>query len=808
MIDRWAPGRKKIPGDAWAVGLIIGLTAVVTWHLFYYDAWLLQIDITNQFVPWLAYLGKRLSAGEIPGWNPYQASGAPFAADPQSGWMYFPAMLLFPFLGPIVAFKSLIGLDLLIAGLGTFAFARVMRLGILASLAAAFVVEYSVFSNNPSYCCTVRAETGAWVPLMLLGIELALRSRTWRARVLPWCLAGFALSQIYASWLGQGAVYTVFVFGSFLAYRVLFANSEERGPRRGRLIVGAATAAASGAISAGIAAAGLFPRIALSAETMIGRGNYAEIPNSLVRSPSLKALILNIIGSNNAPRGVAFGGVALVLIWFAPFIARRAYATTYFACLTVSVYILMLQNSPLHLLFYLIPKFHAIHAHNTINVSAIGAIGPAMLAGAAIESLPTWRPRRSRRFLIAAPCVGILAVPLLLGQRDLGDAEIVKLAALATTVVLFISVARSPWTARWAQAALVAMIFLLPTGVQMGSAWVGAPIPSPWRRMANLSISRMAAISKLTAGTDPGNAGEFLQEQLAINGPFRFAGYTTKIDPKASSTNYAANQGDSHVLAILTNARAMALDLYDVSAYNPSQLDRYARFINALNGTEQSYHTTYIKVNGFANHMFPLLNVRYVLVDRRLTNANAHVNQIKKGRHTVYHDKWVTVYETNAPVSPAWIVHSVTQLQPGDVLTAMKVSGFNPRTNAIVEGGQVAVGQPPAGAVESATITAYEPERITIDATAASAGLLVVSEVYESGWKAYLDGEPVEIKPTDYAFRGIALTPGHHTVEFRYEPASLRLGIWVSALTGLIIAALVGWRLASRWRNRPRPSTR
>ena len=65
-------------------------------------------------------------------------------------------MLTFPLLSVISAFKSLMGLELLISGLSMYAFARVMRLGVLAGIAAAFVFEFNLFSNNPAYCCTNR----------------------------------------------------------------------------------------------------------------------------------------------------------------------------------------------------------------------------------------------------------------------------------------------------------------------------------------------------------------------------------------------------------------------------------------------------------------------------------------------------------------------------------------------------------------------------------------------------------------------------------------------------------------------------
>jgi hypothetical protein len=381
---------------------------------------------------------------------------------------------------------------------------------------------------------------------------------------------------------------------------------------------------------------------------------------------------------------------------------------------------------------------------------------------------------------------------------------------VTVTVILFVALMVSGQAARWSQIALAAMAFVFPTGVMMASAWVGHPAPSPWQTLSSFDPKRMAAIVDLTADSAPGRAGGFLQDQVAAGEPFRFAGFSTVFPPsltppklpKGTVTTYTSNRENPYVLAILTNGRAIHLGLYDVSSYNPSQLSRYAQFINFINGRTQNYHTTYIQAKGSANKLFDLLNVRYVLVDRRMDASNSKIGDIIKDRHAVYSDPWVTVYEQDAPTTSAWIVHKAKRTTRGNVLSYMKEATFDPRTMAVVEGGKFSIKAPPAGAVDKATVTRYEPERIDIDATAASDGLLVVSEVYESGWKAYVDGKPAEIRATDYAFRGVVLTAGQHTVEFRYEPASLKWGIWISLLTGAVIAALTVWRSAVWFRRR------
>jgi hypothetical protein len=75
-----------------------------------------------------------------------------------------------------------------------------------------------------------------------------------------------------------------------------------------------------------------------------------------------------------------------------------------------------------------------------------------------------------------------------------------------------------------------------------------------------------------------------------------------------------------------------------------------------------------------------------------------------------------------------------------------------------------------------------------MDVSHAGEGLLVVSQVYSEGWEATVDGEAVEVLQADHALLGIPVGPGEHTVELRYAPQALTVGVWVSGASGLAAA--------------------
>ncbi|MGH2683742.1 MAG: hypothetical protein ACRDIX_10965, partial [Actinomycetota bacterium] len=81
-------------------------------------------DLLAFWLPNHCFLGNSLAAGRIPTWNPYALAGTPFAADPQSGWLYLPAMALYAGLPCHVAIRWFVIAQPLIGGLGMYAFLR------------------------------------------------------------------------------------------------------------------------------------------------------------------------------------------------------------------------------------------------------------------------------------------------------------------------------------------------------------------------------------------------------------------------------------------------------------------------------------------------------------------------------------------------------------------------------------------------------------------------------------------------------------------------------------------------------------
>jgi hypothetical protein len=149
------------------------------------------------------------------------------------------------------------------------------------------------------------------------------------------------------------------------------------------------------------------------------------------------------------------------------------------------------------------------------------------------------------------------------------------------------------------------------------------------------------------------------------------------------------------------------------------------------------------------------------------------------------------VYEYPNVLGRAYLVHRAIEADDAVGLEVLGRPDFLPREAAIVEPGTGLElrGSGPEGDVVSTVET--RPERVALRTASATAALLVLSDAFYPGWKVSMDGNSGRLIRTNVALRGVALPPGEHVVTFSYEPDSFRLGALISALSGLLLVALL-----------------
>jgi hypothetical protein len=122
-------------------------------------------------------------------------------------------------------------------------------------------------------------------------------------------------------------------------------------------------------------------------------------------------------------------------------------------------------------------------------------------------------------------------------------------------------------------------------------------------------------------------------------------------------------------------------------------------------------------------------------------------------------------------------------------LGALERDGVDVRRTALVVASQADGLDPSAGGrAGPAEVIRAGPRRM--DVRAEGPGVLVVSELWERGWKAEVDGAFARVRRLNHAQIGVALSPGVHRVVLRYGVPGLREGV---ALCGVAVAGLFAW---------------
>lgn len=173
--------------------------------------------------------------------------------------------------------------------------------------------------------------------------------------------------------------------------------------------------------------------------------------------------------------------------------------------------------------------------------------------------------------------------------------------------------------------------------------------------------------------------------------------------------------------------------------YDPIYDSRYEEFIAALNRKEPNIKPPFgfnriITLSTIDSPLFPLLNVKYVIALDDINSPDVEL-MYREGNTRVY---W---YKKALPrrYSVESLVLATSKQQTFDTLYSKT---FDPAKEAVVE------------------------EAITIPV---GSHFEVISETFDPGWKAYIDGRRVPVYRADYIFQGVVVPAGQHSLEMRYN---------------------------------------
>ena len=231
-----------------------------------------------------------------------------------------------------------------------------------------------------------------------------------------------------------------------------------------------------------------------------------------------------------------------------------------------------------------------------------------------------------------------------------------------------------------------------------------------------------------------------------------------------------------------------------IGGYHGAKLRRYQEFIDtvlapavnatlyvARNNPEQL--SDYVKQNPALN----MLNTKFIITD---PNAFPLVNLGTFGN--------------------AWFVNRYELVESADK-EIERLKGCDPQKTAVINKKQFEsfIPQLPTEQIfaeDSSVIVLaeYKPDYLKYNSVTFRDRLTVFSEIYyPKGWQAYIDGQPADHVCADYILRAMVIPAGQHTIEFKFNPASVRVSRVIAAVSSILVilaalAILAKWYLSKR----------
>lgn len=726
----------------------------------------LRVDVgasTWALEPWAEVTSRAYANGEIPLWNPYQAAGAPHAANMQSA-VFDPLLLavnLHP--TPLIWDLAVIGAFLLGAA-SAYVFARVLGLRIVPAVATSATFSISgwffLYSNNSF------SRSYVFLPMLFLLVELVLRSR----RLLP--VLGLGVAVAANIYVGMPEA-SFFVIGSAFLYAAVRLVQE-----RAAMPIRTSLAHFGGAAALGLMLAAPLLLLFLQYESLSFNAHKPELE-----------------------RGADADSGWELLHWFVPWFPGAAEPPRNWVGAAVAVSALVAlsgrrETKRLHAWLFLV--LGSLVLAKIYDPGLFGWIGDLPVAGLVVYPVYA-APVASFAFAVLAG-IGLHV----LWARDLRVRRFLLLLGAAATVLLV---------------ALGTDDRLRVIVEDRQTVWLRGAL------FAALAVAAVVLSSVLSRRWPAALLAGVIVIELFWLAPFTM--YAKRADPYVAPgwmpLVRAAQDGLPHSRVFATDGKlhpntAGALALQDIRVLDAMYVERYFRYLQTFiqpdvfdRFTGWETNTTPLK----DNPMFDALAVRVVLSERDLSNV--------PGLRLLGRDLDTRVYEKTNAYPRAWIVHEVHRAQDEDAaFTFLKararksdgaylVRSFDPRREAVVEqagdrtdpalralqdGGPACKARPRDDQV---TIERYSGDSVTLLVDAACPGLLVLPDTYFPGWKATVNGEARTIYATDGAFRGVAVPDGASRVQFRYEPRAFSVGIAI-AVVGLL-TFLVVWLVAVRRRR-------
>ena len=716
-------------------------------------------DLVTELYPWKALTRRAATRATLPLWNPHVLLGAPFVGDPQTA-LFYPANLPYFLLPTPAAWALAFLIRTFLAGWFTALYVR--SLGARRSASAYAGVAFAFSGWATAFQARPHLDTLLWLPVVFFSVDRLRRRLDGPSLALT--AAAFALPVLAGQ--PESAAHVTFVGIVYFVYR-LFCPLRSAAPDRGRTrFVG--SFALAGVLAVGLASVQIAPTLEFIRQ--LDRGVEASWGHKPL--PEIAAFVSRDLGSspNSAgveiPEGAAYAGLMTLLLapfafWSAP---RRD--AVFFWALLLGIMQIVYGIGPLYDLSRHVPILRGIPNWRLLGVADLCL---AVLAGLGITALvernsgrpaaPGWWLAAAASFVVAGAGIGAVLERGRAGFRP------------------------HPWISlRTIRGPASSAGILLAAALLVALALSGRIRPP----LAAALILAFGALDLMSAS-------------------YRFIPFTRpdRIYPPSPTFNFLARDPEPHRVVSVDRTSGFGFEtaygLESPIGFNVV-VHRAERVLSLFGFREDSPAFLSERIADSNGRLLDLMNVKYLVAttwNRSAERLSARADRFR----LVFRDARVRVFENLSVMPRAFLVPAAgIEVAPSASARLARIgsANFDPSKSVVLA--EPPPAHPAARAAASATpgvsgfVQGINDVRLVADV--AEPGVLVLAQTYYPGWRVSVDGERAPILCADYAFDGVALAPGRHTIRFALEPNSLRIGALMTGLSLAVAAALCRKRRA------------
>jgi hypothetical protein len=240
--------------------------------------------------------------------------------------------------------------------------------------------------------------------------------------------------------------------------------------------------------------------------------------------------------------------------------------------------------------------------------------------------------------------------------------------------------------------------------------------------------------------------------------------------------------------------------IQSIGGYGANPPRRYQQFIGA--GESVMFNP----INLYKDRdLLNLLNVKYIILpplpedlsvlsqtDRRMAKAFKDYVSLYEKVFSGSHD----IYLNSNSLPRVYVVHDYRIVDNEEkALEAVLGADFDYGRSVILEKDPGIENTEGVEGLTPVKIIDYDPHKLTCSVDLAEPGILVVCENHHPDWKVYVDGEEKELLHANHVAKGVAVTGGLHTVEFKYRSYAFEVGKIITLLSFVVVGWLIyGWR--------------